>query len=227
MKEFEFFLKSGDVKTQKPDENLSKSAFKDSVERLELSKSILQKAKPKYILENAYEAMREAADSILYLEGYKSYSHEASIVYLAKKGFQEKDLIEFNRFRKIRNGIKYYGKNCDESDSELCIKLAEKIINRIKEILESIAKKTKPFNWKTKDSEIEINSLKELLNISVSIKQEGIDKEFNLNKDNLIEWLEQNFPKELDLITSIKDSLKELTPQQIRELIVRKLRKIT
>ena len=48
----------------------------------------LQKAKPKYILENAYEAMREAADSVLYVDGFKSFSHEASIIYLAKKGFK-------------------------------------------------------------------------------------------------------------------------------------------
>lgn len=134
MKEFEFFLKKGDVKKQSPDKNLSKATFKDSLERLELSRSLLQKAKPKYALENAYEAMREAADSILYFDGFKSFSHEASIVYLIKKGFNEQDVIEFDRFRKIRNGIKYYGGDCDKSDADSAIKLAEKIIGKIKNI---------------------------------------------------------------------------------------------
>ena len=78
--------------------------------------------------------MREAADSILYKEGFKSFSHEASIVYLIKKGFSEQDLTEFDRFRKIRNGIKYYGRDCDESDANSAIQLAEKIISKIKEI---------------------------------------------------------------------------------------------
>lgn len=135
VKDFEFFLSKGDIKRQSPNENLSKATFKDSLERLELSKNLLQKTRPKYVLENAYEAMREAADSVLYKEGFKSFSHEASIVYLIKKDFNEKDIIEFDRFRKIRNGIKYYGTDCDESDAKLAIQLAEKIISKIKEIL--------------------------------------------------------------------------------------------
>lgn len=135
VKEFEFFLGKGDVKKQNQDENLSKAAFKGSLERFELYKNMLRKIKPKYVLENVYEAMREAADSILYLDGYKSYSHEASIVYLLKKGFNEQEIIQFDRFRKIRNGIKYYGSDCDESDAEAAISLAEKIINKIKPLL--------------------------------------------------------------------------------------------
>ncbi len=136
VKEFEYFLNKNEVKKQKPNINLSKSTLKDSFERLELSKSLLGKVKPKYVLENAYESMREASDSLLYLEGFKSFSHEASIVYLSRKGFSEHDIIEFDRFRKIRNGIKYYGTDCEESDAMLAIKLAESIINKIRKIIE-------------------------------------------------------------------------------------------
>jgi len=138
VKEFEFFLKKGEVKKQKPDKNLSEATFKDSMDRLKFSKSLSKNTKPKYVLENAYEAMREAADSVLYQEGFKSYSHEASIIYLAGKGLEEKEIIEFNRFRKIRNGIKYYGKDCDESDAESAIRFAERIIYEIKNILKNI-----------------------------------------------------------------------------------------
>ena len=133
VKDFEFFLKKGDVKKQSPNKNLAYSAFKDSLERIEFARQLLHKAKSKYVLENAYEAMREAADSTLYLRGFKSFSHEASIVYLLKEGFNDKEIIEFDRFRKIRNGIKYYGKDCDVSDAEQAIQLADKIISKIKE----------------------------------------------------------------------------------------------
>ena len=133
VKDFEFFLKKGDVKKQNPDKNLAFSTFKDSLERIEFAKQLLNKAKQKYVLENAYEAMREAADSTLYLRGFKSFSHEASIVYLFKEGFNDKDIIEFDRFRKIRNGIKYYGKDCEISDAEQAIQLAGKIINKLKD----------------------------------------------------------------------------------------------
>ncbi|MFH1439851.1 MAG: HEPN domain-containing protein [Candidatus Woesearchaeota archaeon] len=141
MKEFEFFLNKGDVKKQSSDKNLSMATFKDSIERLDLSKNLFKKQKPKYVLENAYEAMREAADSLLYLEGYKSYSHEASIIYLLKKGFNMQEIKQFDRFRKIRNGIKYYGGDCDEYDAETAIELAEIIINKIKKILNEIKEK--------------------------------------------------------------------------------------
>ena len=135
VKEFEYFIRKGDVKIQKPDTNLSKAAFKESMERLEFSKNISKLKISKYILENAYESMREAADSLLYLDGFKSFSHEASIVYLIKKGFNESDIMELDRFRKIRNGIKYYGENCDDSDAQLALELAEKIIHKVKNLL--------------------------------------------------------------------------------------------
>ena len=138
VKEFDFFIKKGDVKKQRPDKNLATATFEGSKERLALSQSLQQTAKPKYVLENAYESMREAADSILYREGFKSFSHEASIVYLLKKGFSESDISEFDRFRRIRNGIKYYGTDCDESDAKAAIALAEKIINKIREMLGNI-----------------------------------------------------------------------------------------
>lgn len=140
VKDFEFFLKKGDVKKQNPDKNLSNATFKDSLERLQLTKNLFKKEKPKYVLENAYEAMREATDSILYIEGFKSFSHEASISYLFKKNFNETDIIELDRFRKIRNGIKYYGKDCDKIDAELSIKLAEKIIPKVRALLQNISK---------------------------------------------------------------------------------------
>ena len=133
VKDFEFFLKKEEVKKQSPNKNLAYSTFKESLERIEFARQLLHKAKPKYVLENAYEAMREAADVVLYLRGFKSFSHEASIVYLLKEGFNEEEITEFDRFRRIRNGIKYYGKDCDASDAEQAISLADKIISKIKE----------------------------------------------------------------------------------------------
>lgn len=135
MNDFEYFLKKRDVKNQSPNKNLSAATFKESQERLEFSKSLMQKAKPKYVLENAYESMREAADALLYIDGFKSFSHEASIVYLSKKGFSQNEVIEFDRFRKIINGIKYYGGDCDKADAEDAIALAEKILDKIGKLL--------------------------------------------------------------------------------------------
>jgi len=136
MKEFNHYVEKGDIKKQSPDKNLSIATFKSSIERIQHAEKLFKnKDMPKYILENAYEAMRESADAILYSEGFKSYSHEASITYLEKKGFTQEELTEFNRFRKIRNNIKYYGGTCDEAEALQCLTLSKQIINKIKTII--------------------------------------------------------------------------------------------
>jgi len=132
--DFYFFLRKGEVRKQKPDFHLSKATLQEGIERLQFAQKL--KAKPKYILENAYEAMREAADALLYCDGFKSYSHEASIQYCRQKGFADPDLRQFDRFRKIRNGIKYYREDCAAEDAQEALKLAEKIIGRIQKLLQ-------------------------------------------------------------------------------------------
>ena len=134
VKEFDFFLNRGDVKKQRPDYNTARAVFSEGIERLRFAKSLVNQAKSKYVLENAYEALREAADALLYAEGFKSYSHEASVVFLLRKGFNESDVSEFDRFRKIRNGIKYYGGDCDKTDASEAISLAERIMPKIRKM---------------------------------------------------------------------------------------------
>lgn len=86
-----------------------------------------------------------------------------------------------------------------------------------------------PFTWKKKDLEIKITSLEELLSALTNIQQEDIDQEItdNVIGDGLLKWLQQNFPKKLQLITSLKNMLTKFTPQQTREMLIRELQKIT
>jgi len=84
MKDFDVFVQSGDVKKQLPDKNLSASLINDSIKRLEYAKSSLSEENSKYIYENVYESLREAADSILVLNGFKAFSHEATISFLQR-----------------------------------------------------------------------------------------------------------------------------------------------
>ena len=96
MKEFEYFVKTGAVKKQSVDMNLAKATRKESSERLLMAKSILQTQKAKYALENAYESIREDIDAILFSEGFKSFSHEATISFLQKfKEFSAEEISDF------------------------------------------------------------------------------------------------------------------------------------
>jgi hypothetical protein len=83
----------------------------------------------------------------------------------------------------------------------------------------------KEFIWKSKDKELKIKNLKELLDLLIDIKQENIDKEIDNNKDRLISWVEENFSEKFELIAELRSSAKEFTPQQFREKVIRILRK--
>lgn len=131
MKEFDFFVGNNAVKKQAPDNNLARASARDGIDRLSLAKSIFLSQKPKYALENAYEAVREVIDAVLYLKGYKSYSHEASVAYLLKMGFSISDAKAVDRLRQKRNGIKYYGEISTKDDAAEALKTAEKIMKRL------------------------------------------------------------------------------------------------
>jgi len=142
MKDFSIFLLDGSVKTQHPDRNLSESLVKDCLERFEDAKLSLKTGrKPKFIYENIYEALREAADSILFLKGYKSFSHEASISFLQQfKELSAKEISDFDRMRIKRNGMKYYGKSCSENDVEEAVKFSDALMKKLFEIRKNLNK---------------------------------------------------------------------------------------
>jgi len=57
-----------------------------------------------YIFEDIYECIREAAQSLMSLKGYKPYSHEAVISFLKEFfEFSESDIRTFDRYRVLRN----------------------------------------------------------------------------------------------------------------------------
>ena len=133
MKDFELFVQNGDVKKQAPDNNLSDSLIKDSIKRLEYSKSPhLSEENAKYIYENAYESLREAADALLFIKGFKSFSHEATISFVQRfDEFSVREISEFDRMRVKRNGMKYYGRPCSIKDAQEAIEFAERLLKKL------------------------------------------------------------------------------------------------
>mgnify|MGYP000338757129 CR=1 FL=1 len=81
-----------------------------------------------------------------------------------------------------------------------------------------------PLVWKSRKGEEEILNLKQLLDILINIEQEDIDETINNNLNNLISWLEKEYPDKLIFTTRLKVESKEYTPQQIRERLIRDLR---
>ena len=110
MKEFREFLKDNTIRKQGAKPARAKDLLNETTKRYKFLKTIQQKEEfAIYITENAYDIIRELLEAKLYLEGYKSGSHEATISYLKELGYSEHDLKFLDAVRVIRNGIKYYG----------------------------------------------------------------------------------------------------------------------
>ena len=80
-----------------------------------------------------YDAIRDILDALLAADGYKSYSHEASIAYLRKYSFEDSTLQELDDFRYLRNSSKYYGRDVSEENASGIMgfygKYSEKIVS--------------------------------------------------------------------------------------------------
>ena len=111
MKPFEYYLNGTDVKKITPDEELAKSLIKDMHERIDKISKLDIKIFSKIIFENMYDALRDFCDAVLAIDGYKSYSHKASIAYLVKYlGLEDYGAV-------IRENIFYYTENKRKIDS--------------------------------------------------------------------------------------------------------------
>ncbi|MBS3091011.1 hypothetical protein J4217_01010 [Candidatus Pacearchaeota archaeon] len=118
MKDFEYFVKIGDVKKSSVNKDLAVFLIKDMQSRIRDAFKMSSNEFPKIVFENIYDALRDFCDALLALEGYKSYSHEASISYLIKKGFDISFVMQLDNFRYKRNGSKYYGEVINHAEAE-------------------------------------------------------------------------------------------------------------
>jgi len=136
---FEDYLKEGSVRKVTPDKQLAKSLVKMASMRIKILESIpITENNSFSFIENCYEAIREIADALMALKGFKSYSHEASIEFLKK--FYSIQLTMGNvhkvdRYRKIRNDIKYRGLLTSKSEAEDVFKSTKVILTLLLEVL--------------------------------------------------------------------------------------------
>jgi hypothetical protein len=129
---FADFIKSGKVRKGTPDVQLAKSLVKMSENHMKsIGEMRLADTSSATIMMNCYESLREVVEAIAALEGYKVYSHEAFTYFLKEKG---EDLlsIKFDKYRKIRNSINYYGEPVETGVTEAGKREMEKMIVELK-----------------------------------------------------------------------------------------------
>ncbi|MFW6013936.1 MAG: hypothetical protein ACOCQG_02075 [Candidatus Nanoarchaeia archaeon] len=72
-----------------------------------------------------YDTLRENLECVALEKGYKIYNHECYTSFIREILSKSREAEKFDKIRKIRNGINYYGQKVDEEE-------AEYIINEIK-----------------------------------------------------------------------------------------------
>ena len=128
---FEDFIKDGSARIVSRDINLAKSLVKTAERDLEFLNSLkISENSARKIMANYYDVLRSILEAIAATNGYKIYSHEAFTYYLKEKG-EEMTAVKFDRFRKIRNSINYYGKDISVEETKENVEEIKKIIKHL------------------------------------------------------------------------------------------------
>ncbi len=133
---FENSIKEGYVKIISKNSIRSKSLIKSSKQAIDTAKKIpLNETTSKTIFRELYEGLREFCEAVGYERGYKFLSHE-SITYFLSDILNEKDISRiFERYRKLRNGINYYG-------DDINVLTVKEAINNIQLMIKQLGKHT-------------------------------------------------------------------------------------
>ncbi len=130
---FEQSIHEGYAKKIKPDIIKHKSLIISANEAVYSAKKIpYESSTKKSIIRELYEGLRQYCEAIGYLKGYKFDSHE-SITYFIDEILHEPHIAaKFDRYRKIRNGINYYGDDVPEETVKEALKEIPLLIIQLK-----------------------------------------------------------------------------------------------
>jgi len=115
-----------------PNTERAKNILTSSKQAIETAKIIpFRKQTLKTIFRELYEGLREYCEAIGYLKGYKFLDHE-SISYFITEILREETLAnQFDRYRKLRNKINYYGEEINAETVQEAITQIPPIIHQL------------------------------------------------------------------------------------------------
>ena len=133
MTRFKQSIEQGYVKVVPSDRIKAKSLVKSADEAVYSAKKIpFEISTLKSIIRELYEGLRQCCEAIGCTYGYKFLSHEA-ITYFIEDGLKEQKIsAKFDRYRKIRNGINYYGDDVSEETIKEALAEIPELIAQLK-----------------------------------------------------------------------------------------------
>ena len=125
---FKDFIKQGQARTASKDKSLAKALIQNAKRDIGFLDSLkINEQSSRKLMTNYYDVLRSIIEAISSLDGYKIYSHEAFTYFLKEKN-EEILSIKFDRFRKIRNSINYYGEDIPVEETKENIREIKKMI---------------------------------------------------------------------------------------------------
>ena len=126
---FADFIEKGLVKKISKDKSLARALLQNSEKDIEFLDSLkVNENSVRKIMTNFYDVLRSILEAVSVIKEYKIYSHEAYVYFLQEIG-EELLAIKFDRFRRIRNSINYYGKDISIEETKENIYEIKKMIN--------------------------------------------------------------------------------------------------
>ena len=109
IKPFEYYIKEKLVRKSSQNISMAKSLLNKAEIRLKrISKEKIEEENSSIVFEDIYEAMREASQSFMEINGFKPYSHEALISFLKEhKLLSDEKVNILNNYRILRNNSVY------------------------------------------------------------------------------------------------------------------------
>lgn len=105
---------NGLIRKNTPDRYLAKNLVQSSLNGIKAVKQIhVDNITSVLVFRESYESLRQICEAIISLEGYKVYSHDTITIFLREYLNEESISFKFDRYRKLRNNINYYGKTID------------------------------------------------------------------------------------------------------------------
>lgn len=131
---FEDFIGKGQVKKGASDYMLSDSLIKCAKKDLSYLETLsINEDSARKVMISYYDTLRSVLEAIAAREGYKFYSHEAYAFYLQTK-YESTLSLKFDRLRKIRNKLSYYGENISPEEVKEYKEEIKKMIKKIMEL---------------------------------------------------------------------------------------------
>ncbi len=111
------------VKETRRDDELIESLIKSSEKRLKVNERLdIDEVTSSTKISIVYESLREILKALAISKGFKIYNHECFCAFLDYICNNKSFSVDFDKFRRIRNKINYYGKDIDLEEAKGIIK---------------------------------------------------------------------------------------------------------